>query len=295
MSNCTLCPRHCSVSRNALQQYGFCQMPKEPVVARAALHFGEEPCISGTKGAGTVFFSGCSLRCVFCQNYVISSEGFGQPITSKKLHEIFLDLTQQGAHNIDLVTPTHFVDGIIEAIDMGVSIPVIYNTSGYETLETLQKLEKKVDAYLPDLKYADPALAKRYSHAEDYPTVAHKAIEEMVKQVGPIQLDENGILQKGVIIRHLLLPGHLDDTKRVIDWIASTFSNEDVWVSLMSQYTPLPHLSDEYKELKRRITTSEMTRATDYLIEKGFTKGYIQDRESATKEYIPEFDLTGVK
>ncbi|MBP5303908.1 MAG: 4Fe-4S cluster-binding domain-containing protein, partial [Clostridia bacterium] len=258
-------------------------------------HFGEEPCISGTKGAGTVFFSGCSLHCVYCQNYKISTENFGKEVTPQKLHSIFQDLIDQGAHNIDLVTPSHFTEGILEALSYGVSVPVIYNSSGYDRVETIQRLKTSIDIYLPDLKYDDPALAKRYSGAEDYPEIAHKAIKEMVAQVGPVQLDKDGILRKGVIIRHLILPGHLDDTKRVIDWVSNTFSNEDVWLSLMSQYTPLPTLSEEYKELARRVTTRECTRAAEYALSKGIKNGYIQNRDSATKEYIPSFDLTGIK
>lgn len=298
MEQCNLCPRQCNVNRPAdftsSGTIGYCGMPQNVVVARASLHFGEEPCISGTQGAGTIFFSGCPLRCVFCQNHAISAEGYGKVVTITQLHDIMNNLISQGAHNIDLVTPTHFSKQIIEAIEMGVSVPVIYNTGGYDKLSTLQSLNGKIDVYLPDLKYDNPNLAKKYSKAEDYPKVAHKAIEEMVKQTGPVKLDENGIIQKGVIIRHMILPGHLEDTKKVIDWIAHTFSNDDVWFSLMSQYTPMPNLSSEYKELNRTITTSELTRAIDYMLDHGITKGYTQERNSATKKYIPEFDLTGI-
>ena len=235
---CSLCPRRCGALRTGTEGGGFCGMPALPVVARAALHFWEEPCISGTRGSGTVFFSGCNLGCVFCQNGSISHGRFGRPVTIPRLREIFQELIAQGAHNINLVTPTHFAPAIREALEAPLAVPVVWNSGGYELPEALRTLEGKVQIYLPDLKYADSALAARYSGAADYFETATAAIREMFRQVGRCVWDADGMLQRGVIIRHLLLPGALENTKAVLDWIAGTFPAGSVLVSLMSQYTP---------------------------------------------------------
>jgi len=267
-------------------------MPSLPVVARAALHLWEEPCLSGTRGAGTVFFSGCNLRCVFCQNSVISQEGFGRPVTVARLRQIFHELIDQGAHNIDLVTPTHFAHAIGEALDEPLPVPVVWNTGGYERVETLRALEGKVQIYLPDLKYMDPHRSARYSAAPDYPETAQAAIREMFRQVGPCVFDEDGLLQRGVLIRHLLLPGGLNDAKAVMDWVSARFPKGTVWFSLMSQYLPLGRAA-EYPELDRRLRGSEVRSAQEYMAALDLP-GFVQDPDSAAGEYVPNFDLTGV-
>jgi len=267
-------------------------MPAVPVVARAALHFWEEPPISGTRGAGTVFFSGCNLRCVFCQNSVISQEGFGKPVTIERLRAIFQELIAQGAHNIDLVTPTHYAHAIIEALEEPLSVPVVWNTGGYESVETLRVLEGKVQVYLPDFKYMDPDRARRYSAAPDYPEVAQAAVREMFRQTGSCVFDADGLLQKGVLIRHLLLPGGLADAKVVMDWVAETFPKGSVYFSLMSQYTPLGR-AGEYPEIDRPLRRSEIRAAQEYMAALDLP-GYVQDSEAATGEYVPKWDLTGV-
>lgn len=289
MSLCTLCPRKCGCSRPD----GFCQMGENPRVARAALHFWEEPCISGSHGSGAVFFSGCSLRCVFCQNREISEGGFGKDISVKRLRGIFDELIVKGAHNINLVNPTHFASAIAKALDKPLPVPVVYNSGGYDRVDTLRMLEDKIQVYLPDMKYAQPELGARYSHAADYPEVAKAAIQEMVRQTGPYQLDENGMLVRGVLIRHLVLPGHLQNTRRVIDWVAQTFAPGTVLFSLMSQYTPYGDLS-RTPELNRRLTKREQDAAEEYLFAAGIEDGFVQERDSAKQEFIPAFDLTGV-
>ncbi len=297
MSGCTLCPRRCGADRPARSDKpisgSVCGMSTDAVVARAALHFWEEPCLSGKNGSGTVFFSGCPLRCVFCQNRQISRDRFGKALSPAELRAVFDRLIAQGAHNLNLVTPTHFVPAILQALGDGVPVPVVYNTGGYESIDTLRLLDGHVDVYLPDMKYRDSKMAARYSGAPDYPEIAAKAIEEMFRQVGPVQFDENGLLKKGVIIRHLLLPGGLQNAKAVIDWVADTFPQGAVLFSLMSQYTPV-HLPDGYPELHRRLTTRECTRAEEYLAERGIEAGFVQERTSASADYIPPFDLTGV-
>ena len=266
-------------------------MPALPVVARAALHFWEEPCISGTRGSGTVFFSGCNLGCVFCQNGSISHGRFGRPVTIPRLREIFQELIAQGAHNINLVTPTHFAPAIREALEAPLAVPVVWNSGGYELPEALRTLEGKVQIYLPDLKYADGALAARYSGAADYFETATAAIREMFRQVGRCVWDADGMLQRGVIIRHLLLPGALENTKAVLDWIAGTFPAGSVLVSLMSQYTPQAGAEGL---LRRKVTGAESRAARAYMENLGLTAGYYQDSSSAREEYTPPFDLTGV-
>ena len=290
MTNCTLCPRQCGADRTTGK--GRCRMPDRPVLARAALHHWEEPPLSGTRGAGTVFFSGCSLGCIFCQNDSISQQDFGKEITVPRLREIFFELIEAGAHNIDLVNPTHYAHVVSEALTEPLPVPVVWNSGGYDRVETLRALEGKVQIYLPDYKYPDPAGAKQYTMAEDYPVVARKAIREMVRQTGPYQLDEEGILQKGVIIRHLILPGRLEQAKAVMDWVAETFPSHTVLFSLMSQYTPWGRAS-EYPELNRRLRKSEVRAAAAYMENLGLD-GFSQEESAAKAEYIPDFDLTGL-
>ena len=274
---CTLCPRRCGAERTAEAGGGFCRMPGGLRVARAMLHHWEEPPISGQNGAGTVFFSGCTLGCVYCQNGDISAGGFGKDISTARLREIFEELIAQGAHNIELVTPTHFLPWILPALTPRLPVPVVYNCGGYERVETLRALEGLVDVYLPDLKYADGALAAELSGAADYFPVACKAIREMFRQVGPYVL-EDGLLTRGVVIRHLVLPGYLDNTRRVLDWIAETFAPGDVLVSLMSQYTPTANMTGR---LARRVTAAEYRAAADYMRNCGITDGFVQERTSA--------------
>lgn len=289
---CRQCPRNCGVERGETAPGGVCAMPSQPVVARAALHFWEEPPVSGSRGSGTVFFSGCPLRCVFCQNSAISREGYGKPVTVERLREIFQNLIAQGAHNINLVTPTHYIHAILEALQEPLPVPVVWNTGGYETVGTIQKLDGKVQIYLPDLKYLNCDRASRYSAAPDYPEAATAAIREMVRQTGPCVFDEDGILQRGVIIRHLLLPGGLSEAKAVMDWVADTFPGGEVRFSLMSQYVPLGRAS-EYPEINRKLRRGEIRAAQEYIASLALP-GYIQGEDSASGEYVPHFDLTGV-
>ena len=287
---CTLCPRRCGAERTATEGRGFCRMPATLRVARAGLHHWEEPPISGTQGSGTVFFSGCTLRCVFCQNHDISTGGFGREISVERLREIFRELIDQGAHNINLVTPSHFAPQILEALDEPLSVPVVWNCGGYESIQTLRMLEGKVDIYLPDLKYADGELARELSAAPDYFEVATAAIEEMFRQVGPVVM-ENGLMRRGVIIRHLMLPGKMQNTTSCIDWVSRTFRPGEVLFSLMSQYTPQPN-AEGY--LARTVRRSEYRAAAEYIQNCGITDGFLQEDSSAKPEYTPPFDLTGV-
>lgn len=287
---CNICPRRCGAERTAESGGGVCRMPAGPVIARAALHQWEEPVISGTRGSGTVFFSGCNLQCVFCQNSDISAGGFGKPITVERLREIFQELIAQGAHNINLVTPTPYTPWILEALEPKLPVPVVYNCGGYESVETLRAFEGKVQIYLPDLKYAVAETAQALSGAADYFAVATAAIEEMYRQVGPYQM-ENGLLTRGVVIRHLVLPGQLENTKRCIDWVASRFKSGEVLFSLMSQYTPQPNAQGA---LARQVRRSEYRAAVEYMENCGVTDGFLQERTSAKEEYTPPFDLTGV-
>lgn len=289
---CNQCPRRCGAERLPGVPAGVCAMPETAVVARAALHFWEEPPISGSRGSGTVFFSGCNLRCVFCQNSVISRDGFGKAVGVERLREIFSELAAQGAHNINLVTPTHFAHVLAQALEEKPKVPVVWNTGGYESVETLRTLEGKVQIYLPDLKYLDRSRAGRYSAAPDYPETAAAAIREMFRQTGPCVFDGDGILQKGVIIRHLLLPGGVSEAKAVMDWVAAEFPRGSVWFSLMSQYVPLGR-AEEYPEIGRRLRKSEIRSAQAYMAALELP-GYTQDIEAASGEYVPGFDLTGV-
>lgn len=287
---CTLCPRRCGALRTAETGAGFCGMPETPVLARAMLHQWEEPCISGTRGSGAVFFSGCVLGCVFCQNGRISRERYGKPVSPARLREIFLELIEQGAHNVNLVSPTPFVPAILEALAEPVPVPVVWNTGGYERVETLRTLEGKVQIWLPDFKYGDDDLAKRYSGAGDYFENAAAAVREMYRQTGDYVL-EDGLLKRGVMIRHLLLPGGLNNAKTVMDWVAETFRPGQVLFSLMSQYTPQPEAEGL---LRRRVTRGEYRAALEYMRNVGITDGYCQDASSARAEYTPEFDLRGI-
>ena len=288
---CNLCPRQCGTLRTQTQGNGRCRMPEAPVVARAALHLWEEPPISGTKGSGTVFFSGCSLGCVFCQNEQISHRDFGKPVTVDRLREIFGALIAQGAHNINLVNPTHYAHVVAQALEQPLPVPVVWNSGGYDRVETLRALEGKVDIYLPDYKYRTANYAARYADAADYPQAAEAAILEMVRQTGPYCY-ENGLLKRGVIIRHLLLPGKLAEAKRVMDWVAEIFQPGQVLFSLMSQYIPWGRAA-EYPELNRRLRASEIRAAEGYMADLGL-EGFTQGAEAARADYIPPFDLTGV-
>lgn len=291
MSTCTLCPRRCAVDR--AERTGFCSVGSVPTVARAALHFFEEPCISGTRGSGTVFFSGCNLRCVFCQNETISRGKGGKAVTPQRLREIYFELIAQGAHNVNLVTPSHFADAVAESLEGGLPVPVVWNCGGYESVDTLRKLEGKVQIYLPDFKYADASLAARFSKAPDYPAVAEAAIREMVRQTGDFAFDGDGMLQSGVLIRHLVLPGHLENTFGVIDRVRRMFPRDgQVLFSLMSQYTPVVDVP-QFPELCRRLTEEEYAAAEQYLFDSGIEDGFVQDRASAETDYIPTFDGTG--
>lgn len=294
MFTCNLCPRKCNTQRKALTHSGkgFCNMGENPVIARAALHFWEEPPISGTNGSGTVFFSGCNLKCVFCQNEDISSGCFGKEITVERLREIYLELINQGAHNINLVTGTHFINAIAKSLEEPLLVPVVYNCGGYESVNSLKLLENKVQIYLPDLKYADDELAIKYSDAPDYFEIATNAIKEMYRQVGNCEFDEDGIMTKGVIIRHLILPNNLENTKRVIDWVKENFNDGEVLFSLMSQFTP--NKTCKIPELSRRLTQEEYDEIEDYLFLSGIEDGFMQELSSAKEEYIPPFNLEGV-
>lgn len=289
---CAMCPRQCHALRNSDTGHGHCRMPSVPVVARAALHHWEEPPISGTTGSGTIFFSGCSLDCIFCQNEKISHQDYGKQISVERLHEICLALVAQGAHNINFVNPTHYAHVILELLQTPLPVPVVWNSGGFDSVETLQALFGSVQIYLPDLKYVDASTSLRYSNAHTYPSVAMAAIQEMVHQTGPYQLDGNGLLTQGVIIRHLILPGQVSQAKRVMDWVADTFPPHTVLFSLMSQYTPWNNL-DTTPELNRRLRHGEINSAISYMQNLGLD-GFYQERTSAKEEYTPPFDLTGV-
>lgn len=289
-----LCPRRCGADRRG-GQTGFCGVPETALVCRAAPHYGEEPCISGTRGSGAVFFAGCNLRCVFCQNHAISRGAAGEPVSVRALRDIFLRLRDQGVHNINLVTPTHYSACIAEALaGLTLGIPVVWNSSGYESVETLRALEGLVQVYMPDFKYADPALAERYSAAPDYPAAALAAIREMYRQTGPFQMDGEGILQRGLLIRHLILPGSPENTLRVMDAVEDNLPAKNILFSLMSQYTPMPGL-EAFPELQRPVSQEEYDRCASYLDFSGIENGYTQSPESAGEELIPAFDGTGVK
>lgn len=294
MSFCNICPRKCNAERLPLAENGegFCGLGGAPRIARAALHFWEEPPISGENGSGTVFFSGCNLGCVFCQNKKISRGRFGKTVTPERLREIYEELINKGAHNINLVTPTHFADAVLASLEPKLSAPVVYNCGGYESVETLKRFEGKIQIYLPDIKYSDNALAKKYSAAPDYFETAKEAVKEMYRQTGKYDIGDDGIMKKGVIIRHLILPGQLENTKKVIDWVKNEFAPGEVLFSLMSQFTPVEGCNTD--ELYRRLTKDEYSEIADYLFESGIEDGFMQELSSAKEEYIPPFDLEGV-
>ena len=291
MSGCLLCPRRCGAERSAHEGRGVCGVGTLPRIARAALHMWEEPCISGTRGSGAVFFSGCGLRCVFCQNEAISHGGQGQDVTPARLAEIFRELEEQGAHNINLVTAAQFVPAVIEALTMyRPQIPIVYNSSGYESVETLRLLEGWVDVYLPDFKYIDPAMARLLSGAADYPDVAMAAIGEMLRQTGPAQYDESGLMLRGTQIRHLVLPGLTGDSMRILTTIADEFPGAPV--SLMGQYTPFGRAL-EMPGLNRRLKKKEYDRVLAHMRAIGLP-GYAQELSAADAAFVPAFDGTGV-
>lgn len=293
--NCRLCPRECSVRRKDGQR-GYCHTDAKITLARAALHFWEEPCLSGVQGSGAVFFSGCSMGCVYCQNREIAKNEIGRTVTKERLSEIFLELQEQGAHNINLVTPDHYIPSVVMALEMakkqGLIIPVVCNMSGYEKVEALRLLEGLVDIYLPDFKYMEEETARRYSNAPDYPHVAMEAVKEMVRQVGIPLFDGEGMMKKGVIVRHLLLPGQLSNSRKVLKYLHHTYG-DSIYISIMSQYTPLPHILD-YPEINRRVTPREYRKLLEYAEKLGIENGFMQDGEVAEESFIPAFDLEGV-
>lgn len=292
---CTLCPRNCGVNRLRGQK-GYCRANGEMLIARAALHMWEEPCISGKEGSGAVFFSGCSMGCIFCQNAEISGGRTGKAVSVEHLAEIFLNLQEQQANNINLVTAGHYVPQVREALilakEKGLEIPIVYNSSGYEKKETLQLLEGLVDVYLPDFKYMNEEVAKEYSNASDYPEVAKQAIAEMVRQVGEATFDERGMMQKGVIVRHLMLPGELLDSKRIIRYLHETYG-ERIFISMMSQYTPMPRVA-EHPKLGKKIRKKSYDTLLDFAVSIGVENGFFQEGETAKESFIPAFDCEGV-
>ncbi len=292
MSECRLCPRGCGADRERVR--GVCRVGAEVTVARAAPHYGEEPCVSGERGSGAVFFAGCPLGCVYCQNYELSRGRAGETVTVERLAGIFGELEAMGVHNLNLVTGTQFAPQILEALRIaGPRVPVVWNTSGYETAETVSALAERVSVFMPDLKYAFSSTAARYSRAPDYPETARAAIREMVRLTGPYELDENGMLRSGVLIRHLVLPGRIADTRSVLRWVSETFAPGTVLFSLMAQYTPCGDLT-RTPELKRTLTADEWDEALSALAEYGIEDGYVQDLSAAGEEEIPAFDGTGV-
>lgn len=289
--HCTLCPRRCGVDRTKGER-GFCGMPDKLYAARASAHYWEEPVISGSFGSGAIFFSGCTLRCAFCQNYTISDEHFGRELTPQALRAVMERLIDEGVQNINLVTPAHFLPSILPALEPKLPVPVVYNCGGYESVETLRRLEGKIDVYLPDFKYSDNALAKRLSAAPDYYETAAAAILEMYRQVGrPVIEDEQ--MTRGVLLRHLVLPGFVDNSLGVLDWIAENFRSGDILVSLMSQYVPMGK-AKAMPPLDRRITETEYDAVLSYMELLGIEDGFTQDFSAATSDYTPEFDLTGL-
>lgn len=295
LKSCRLCPRNCSVNRLE-DTIGFCKSGINVKVARVSLHQWEEPCISGNNGSGTVFFSNCNLQCSFCQNHQISTEGIGKEISIERLSEIFLEQQQKGAHNINLVTPTHYVPQIIEALKIskskGLTLPIIYNTNSYENLETIRSLDGYIDVYLPDLKYFSDKYSCKYSNSPNYFYHATRAIEEMFSQVSELRINSMGLIEKGVIIRHLMLPGLLFDSKKIIDYIYNTFRNS-VYISIMNQYTPIPKFN-KYPELNRTLNPKHYDSLINHCISLGIKNAFIQEDETCSESFIPNFDLTGV-
>lgn len=298
MEKCTLCPRNCFVNRK-LGEKGICGQSSTLKVARAALHFWEEPCISGEKGSGAVFFSGCALHCVFCQNQEIANGSVGKEISKERLSEIFLELQEKGANNINLVTPGHFAPQIVPAIErarnQGLNLPIVYNTSSYENVDTIRKLEGIVDIYLPDFKYMSSSLSKKYSQAPDYSEVAKKVVAEMVRQTGAASFYEKEgqeLMQRGVIVRHLILPGCMEDSKNIIRYLHDAYG-DTIYLSIMNQFTPLKNV-EKYPELNRKLTEDEYDEVVDFAIDLGVENGFIQEGETAEESFIPDFNCEGV-
>lgn len=298
MEKCTLCPRNCFVNRK-LGEKGICGQSSTLKVARAALHFWEEPCISGEKGSGAVFFSGCALHCVFCQNQEIANGSVGKEISKERLSEIFLELQEKGANNINLVTPGHFAPQIVPAIErarnQGLNLPIVYNTSSYENVDSIRKLEGIVDIYLPDFKYMSSSLSKKYSHAPDYGKVAKKVVAEMVRQTGAASFYEKEgqeLMQRGVIVRHLILPGCKEDSKNIIRYLHDAYG-DTIYLSIMNQFTPLKNV-EKYPELNRKLTEDEYDEVVDFAIDLGVENGFIQEGETAEESFIPDFNCEGV-
>ncbi|MBQ3947385.1 MAG: radical SAM protein [Ruminococcus sp.] len=294
MNECKLCPRLCGADRT--KKTGFCGAGNNIKLAKAYLHKWEEPCISYKNGAGTVFFSGCNLHCCYCQNNSISNELFGIEVTVEKMGEIFLKFQDDGADDIELVTPTHFVPQIIKSLDKvkaRLNIPVIYNTGGYELVDTIKMLEGYIDVYLPDIKYFSADVSARYSNAPDYFERVSEAVPEMIRQVGKLVFNKDGGIEKGTIIRHLVLPKQRHDSMKILDWISRNTSADDVMVSIMNQYTPFDFISDEFPELKRRITKMEYNSVVDHAAGLGLN-GFTQEKSSSSEKYVPDFDLSGI-
>ena len=288
---CSDCPRECHAQRGETGA-GFCRMGAEPVIARAAPHYDEEPVISGVRGSGAVFFSGCALRCRFCQNYIISHEGYGETVSVARLRQIYFELIDQGVHNINLVNPTHFSEAIRQSLEDGLPVPVVWNSGGYEKVDALKQFEGRIQVYLPDLKYIDQDSAGKYSAARDYFKFAGPALKEMLRQTGPVELDEDGVIRRGTIVRHLILPGRARESMAILDWIANELPG--AWVSLMAQYLPFGDLRG-LDELNRRLTQEEYDMVVDHLIALGLEDGFVQELSSSDEKYIPSFDLTGVR
>lgn len=295
LSDCTLCPRACHADRLHGAK-GYCGMDSTVRAARAALHMWEEPCISGSRGSGAVFFSGCGLRCCFCQNREIAIGNCGKEITIERLSDIFLKLEQQGAANLNLVTGAHYVPQILRALEnaksRGFSLPVVYNSSGYENVETLRLLDGYVNVYLPDFKYTEPELAQKLAHASDYPKTAGAAIEEMVRQTGECVFDEEGYIQRGTIVRHLILPGHTKNSIKALEYLHRTYGNR-IYISIMNQYTPVYH-HEVFTELNRRVTRREYEKVLDAALALGIENGFFQEGETAQESFIPAFDYEGI-
>ena len=295
LKECTLCPRKCGVDRSD-GNVGYCRTTADLTVSRAALHQWEEPVISGKNGSGTVFFSGCSLGCIYCQNHLISKAENGKKISVERLCEIFFELKEKGAHNINLVTPTHFVLHIIKALELakkkGVNLPIVYNTSGYESTETLKMLDGLIDVYLPDFKYFSSDIAKEFSFAPDYPEIAKAAINEMYRQVGKFKFFEDGMIKKGLIVRHLVLPGYIENSKKVIKYLYDAFA-DNIFISIMNQYTPMPAMKS-HPHLHRKLTTFEYEKVIDYALSLGIENAFVQNKNTAKESFIPEFNFEGV-
>lgn len=294
LQSCSMCPRHCKINR--FTSKGFCKASNKIKLSKVSLHMWEEPCISGKNGSGTIFFSNCNLNCVFCQNYKISQEGYGKEISIERLSDIFLEQQARGANNINLVTPTQYAIQIIEAIkiskEKGLTLPILYNSNGYESVETIKLLKDYIDVYLPDLKYFNDKYALKYSNAENYFSIASAAINEMFKNAGPVEFDENGLIKKGIIIRHLLLPHLLFDSKKIVDYIYKTYK-DDVYISLMNQYTPM-YYANRYKELSHPLKPQMYDALINYCVELGIKNAFIQESGTNSKEFVPDFDLSWV-